>query len=80
MLHSTTEHGGMSGMQDMDGLDLPAGKRVALAPHGMHLMLMGLKHPLVAGGKIDIELDFTNAGRVHVTVPVQPLAASGPPG
>jgi copper(I)-binding protein len=80
MLHSTTQQGGMSGMQDMDGLDLPAGQNVALAPHGLHLMLMGLKHPLKAGDKLELELDFAKAGKVHVSVPVQPLAASGPPG
>ncbi len=43
-------------------------------------MLMGLKHPLKAGEKLELELDFTKAGKVHVSVPVQPLAASGPPG
>jgi copper(I)-binding protein len=80
MLHSTTQQGGMSGMQDVDGLDLPAGQEVALAPHGLHLMLMGLKHPLVAGEKLELELDFAKAGKMHVTVPVQPLGASGPPG
>jgi len=80
MLHSTTQQGDMSGMQDMDGLDMPAGQKVTLAPHGMHLMLMGLKHPLVAGEKLDLELDFAKAGKLHVTVPVQPLGASGPPG
>ena len=80
MLHSTTQQGGMSGMQDMDGLDLPAHRSVALAPHGMHLMLMGLKHPLVAGEKLQLDLDFAKAGKMHVTVPVLPLGASGPPG
>ena len=78
MLHSTTRQGGMSGMADMDGVDLPAHKDVALAPHGMHLMLMGLKHPLVAGERLDLELDFAKAGKIHVTVPVLPLGASGP--
>jgi copper(I)-binding protein len=80
MLHSTMQQGGMSGMTDMDGIDLPAHKRVSLAPHGLHLMLMGLKHPLVAGGSVELDLDFAKAGKVHVRVPVQPLGASGPPG
>jgi copper(I)-binding protein len=80
MLHNTTQHGGMSGMQDVDGLDLPAHTNVVLAPHGLHLMLMGLKHPLTAGGKLDLRLDFAKAGKQRVSVPVQPLGASGPPG
>jgi copper(I)-binding protein len=80
MLHSTTQHGGMSGMQDVDGVDLPAHTKIVLAPHGLHLMLMGLKHPLAAGGKLELDLDFAKAGKMHVSVPVQPLGASGPPG
>ncbi len=80
MLHSTTQDGGMSGMADVDGVDLPAHKDVALAPHGLHLMLMGLKHPLVAGEKLKLELDFSKAGKMQVMVPVLPLGTAGPPG
>ncbi len=80
MLHMTTAKGGMAGMSDVDRLDLPAGKTVSLAPHGLHLMLMGLKHPLVAGSVLHLDLTLAKAGTVHVTVPVQKLGASGPPG
>ncbi len=80
MLHKTTAMGGMSGMTDMDMVDLPAGKPVRFAPHGMHIMLMGLKHPLVAGSHIGLDLMFQKAGTVHASVPVQPITADGPPG
>jgi len=80
MLHGTTQKDGMSGMQDIESLALPAHKKVVLAPHGTHLMLMGLRHPLMAGATLEIDLVFAKAGKVHVTVPVQPLGASGPPG
>jgi copper(I)-binding protein len=53
---------------------------VALAPGALHIMLMGLKHPLVAGSAVALDLTFTHAGVVHVRVPVQPIGASGPPG
>jgi copper(I)-binding protein len=79
MLHSTTSKGGMSGMQDMDSLPLPPGKMVTLAPHGMHLMLMGLKKPLKAGQSVDVDLTFAKSGKMHLSVPVQPLSAAGPP-
>jgi copper(I)-binding protein len=79
MLHKTTEMGGMSGMTDMDAIALPAGKTVSLSPHGMHIMLMGLKHPLVAGDRISLSLDFAKAGRETVSVPVQPIGAEGAP-
>jgi len=80
MLHKTTESGGMSDMSDMDTLPLPAGKAISLAPHGIHVMLMDLKHPLVAGQTVEVDLTFAKAGVVHVKAPVEPISASGPPG
>jgi copper(I)-binding protein len=80
MLHRTTHQGGMSRMADVDSLKLPPGTTVALAPGALHIMLMGLKHPLVAGSAVALDLTFTHAGVVHVRVPVQPIGASGPPG
>ncbi len=80
MLHETMEHGGMSSMQDMDGIDLPPGQTVRLAPRGMHIMLVGLKQKLKPGDRIDVELTFSKAGHETVRVPVQPIGAAGPPG
>jgi copper(I)-binding protein len=80
MLHATTQTGGMSGMEDMDSVAVPAGGTVRLAPRGMHVMLMDLKHPLAAGSQIGLDLHFAKAGAVHVQVPVQPIGAAGPPG
>jgi copper(I)-binding protein len=79
MLHKTTEMGGMSGMSDMDRLVLPAGQKITLAPHGMHVMLMDLKHKLLPGQAIELDLTFAKSGVMHVKVPVQPLGASAPP-
>ena len=39
-----------------NGLDLPAGKAVALKPGGYHVMLMDLKAPLKTGDHIDLTL------------------------
>jgi copper(I)-binding protein len=80
MLHETTQMGGMSSMQDMDGVALPPGKTVTFAPHGMHIMLMDLKHPLTAGSVIGIDLTFEKAGTVHAQVPVEKTTATGPQG
>jgi len=79
MLHKTTESGGMSDMSDMETLKLPAGKVITLAPKGMHVMLMDLKHPLAAGQAIEIDLTFAKSGTVHVKAPVLPITASAPP-
>jgi copper(I)-binding protein len=79
MLHKTTEGGGgMSGMADVDSVALPAGKTVSFSPGTMHIMLMGLKHPLKPGGTVSLSLNFTHAGSKMITVPVKPVTASGP--
>ena len=78
MLHQTTEKNGMADMQDMDSLPLPPGRPITLAPGGMHLMLMELKHPLKPGDTLHLSLHFKNGGSQDVTVPVRPVRATGP--
>ena len=78
MLHLSTSQNGMSGMTEMDGLALPPGQKVTLAPHGLHVMLTGLKRPLVAGGRVSLVLTFQHAGRIVADVPVLPIGAAGP--
>ena len=80
MLHQTTRMGSMSGMKDMDAMPIAAGATVAFAPGGAHIMLAGLPHGLKAGTQIRLDLTFAHAGIVHVSVPVQPITAAGPPG
>ncbi len=71
-LHQTmTDASGMTAMQPMAGIDIPAGASVTLAPGGTHLMVMGLAKDLAAGGTLDLELHFKNAGTVTVKVPVK---------
>ena len=65
-------------MQDMDALALQPGRAVTLQPRGMHVMLMGLKHPLAAGGTVELDLTFEHAGRVVVQAPVLPIGSPGP--
>ncbi len=79
MLHREVTHGGMASMQAIEaGLALPANRPVALSPGGRHIMLMGLKQPLVAGASVPVVLRFAKAGNVAISVPVEPLGATGP--
>ena len=79
MLHREVSHDGMASMQAMDqGLALPPNQAVALSPGGMHIMLSGLKHPLVAGAGVPVTFSFAHAGSIAMIVPVQPLGATGP--
>jgi copper(I)-binding protein len=61
-----------------DGLDLPPGETIVLAPGGFHLMLMGLTQPLVEGEAVPVTLTFEQAGTVEVLLPVLGTAADAP--
>jgi copper(I)-binding protein len=63
--------GGMMGMQPVERLEIPAGGSVQLKPGSYHLMLIGLKQDLKAGGTIEITLSFEKAGEVTLSVPVK---------
>jgi periplasmic copper chaperone A len=59
-----------------DGLAVPAGGSVTLKPGGYHVMLIGLKKPLVAGETLPLTLTFANAGNISVTVPIKAMGAT----
>ncbi|MES2187915.1 MAG: copper chaperone PCu(A)C [Pseudomonadota bacterium] len=65
------------------GLVLPARKTVELTPGGSHVMLMGLKQPIVRGSTLTLTLRFADAqgrqGTREVQVPVgdPPAGSSG---
>lgn len=61
-LHAMSMQEGIMRMRRLDSLDLPAGREVRLAPGGIHLMLAGLKHPLRAGGSVELSLTVSGAG------------------
>lgn len=69
-IHSVTETDGVARMRETDGVAVPARGKVVLAPGGLHLMLMGLERPLVAGDRFDVALEFAHAGRRVVSVVV----------
>lgn len=53
--------GGMTGMQRLDGLDVPANGAVAFAPNGDHVMMFGLSPSLKAGGTTLFTVRFAKA-------------------
>jgi copper(I)-binding protein len=72
-LHESMGNMGNMKMRPLDGLALPPGKPVQLAPGGYHFMLMGLKAPLKAGESFRLTLQFEHAPPTTVTVVVEPL-------
>ncbi len=65
-------------MPTVEGLDLPPGATVEMAPGDLHIMLMGLKSPLKEGGQLALELSFAKAGNLAVQVPIRGVAATVP--
>lgn len=72
-VHRTEIVEGVARMRNVAVLHVAAGERLAFEPGGLHVMLMGLKKPLVEGQKFDLELLFEVAGPRKVTVVVRNL-------
>jgi hypothetical protein len=68
--HQSTLDHGIERMRELDAVPVPAGGRVLFAPGGLHLMLLGLRQPLVAGERVPLVLEFERAGRVETALVV----------
>lgn len=76
-IHEMAMEGNVMKMRQLaDGLEIPAGETVVLAPGGFHLMFMGLKQAFVEGEAIEVTLVFEKAGTVEVSLSVGAVAAS----
>lgn len=54
------------------GVAVPAGKSVAFAPGGLHLMLFAPTTPLLVNMRVPVTLHFKRAGAVQAVLIVQP--------
>ncbi len=78
-IHEMKMEGDVMKMRELpQGLDLPAGKPVELAPGGLHLMLMDLKTALQRDSTLPLTLWLRDAkgeeSKIEITVPVVPRA------
>lgn len=60
-----------------EGLEIPAGETVTLAPGGLHMMFMNISQPFVQGESVPVTLVFERAGAVEIELAVQAFGASG---
>ena len=76
-IHTMSMEDGVMRMSEMaGGLPLPSGQPVTLAPGGVHLMLVGLTAPLVAGQTVPLTLGFEKSPAMTVQAEVrQPVPA-----
>jgi periplasmic copper chaperone A len=75
-IHEMSVVNGIMKMRQLtDGLGIPAGGSVTLKPGGYHVMLIGLKKPLIVGETFPLTLTFQKAGNISVTVQVKAMGA-----
>jgi copper(I)-binding protein len=78
-LHDTSNVGGIMRMRSVGVLELKPGARAELRPSGMHIMLLGLRQPLVPGRHLTLTLNFEKAGKVEVAVPIHGIGSQRGP-
>lgn len=71
-LHETTMENNVMSMQEVAGVDIPAGQILELKHGSYHIMLMDLKRDLKEGETVIITLKFEKAGDVPVSMMVMP--------
>jgi hypothetical protein len=80
-IHSIIMEGDMMKMRILEELPLPAKTPVSLGVDGNHLMLLGLKKPLIAGRKLPFALTvkFANGKKaiIRALAVIKPLETAG---
>ena len=74
-IHESRQVDGMWRMRRLEGLALPAGGSVTLAPGGAHLMLFGMKSPVREGDRLDVTLQFDNGETLDAEIVVKAIGA-----
>lgn len=75
-IHTMSMDGGIMRMRPVvGGLVIPPGGMVRLAPGGLHLMLIGLRGPLLAEDLVPLTLHFEGGLNVNVELYVEQNAA-----
>jgi len=77
-MHVTLNENGVMKMRPMADVPIKAGGSAQFKPDGMHIMLLGLKHPLKAGDSFLLTLTFDKAGAVETMVKVEKAGATAP--
>jgi len=79
-LHThTKDDQGVMRMRPVPAITVPANGSAELKPGADHVMLIGLKKPLVAGEKLELTLTFANAGAIPVLAKIQAIDATAAP-
>ena len=75
-IHTHEMKEGLMRMRRVNPVEAPAQGEVSFEPGGLHVMLFGLKKPLVSGESFPLTLEFLKAGKIEVTVEIEGSAAA----
>lgn len=70
-LHTHINNNGVMQMRPVEDIPVAAGGTTALKPGGLHIMLMMLKKPLVAGEHINITLNFEDGSSKQIKAEIR---------
>ena len=73
-IHEMRMDNGVAKMRQLQRIVIAPNSSVKLKPGGLHLMLIGLKKPIVAGAKFGVTLKFEKAADVKLELPVKTLS------
>lgn len=73
-LHTVIEEGGMVKMRQVESFPIPQHGKLTLSESGQHIMLLGLKQPLVAGKPVQLTLKFDDGSQLPVSLMVSKQA------
>lgn len=78
-LHTHLNEKGVMKMRPVEAIEIAPGEPALLQPGGLHVMLIGLKAPLVAGESFPMTLDFARSGRIEVEVKIEEATRTDAP-
>jgi copper(I)-binding protein len=70
-IHESHRAEGVVAMRAVAAVECPPGVTVRIEPGGLHVMLIGLARPLIAGTAFALLLQFRDAGVLTLQVPVE---------
>ncbi|MDZ4737330.1 MAG: copper chaperone PCu(A)C [Rhodospirillaceae bacterium] len=74
-LHTILMEDGVAKMRPLDAIEIAPGETAPLEPGGDHIMLLGLKGPLVEGHKLALTLTFEKAGAIDIELTIEAAGA-----
>lgn len=74
-LHTHDMKDGVMKMYQIPKIDIAANSKTVLKPGGLHIMFIGLKHPLKEGNEVTLTLEFSNGKSQTITAPIKKVMA-----